>query len=243
MPRPAFIRLVAILSFTLCTAINASAQEGVYVQGTFFGDIRQFGTAGFRAVLPEDNLSIDATGFGGSARVGTWIDERWTLEAGYDLANRTNVEFENPYILAIFPPGVVPRDLSASTSFTSVTTTIGFHQRLNRQWRFGYRAGFSFVRATYRSEFPFAIALPTLSGSSSAVVTLLQQSRLPFDTTGAELVQKQNTGALALGVEAAFTVRENLAIVPELRALTFSTLSRGTFLIRPGVGVRWSFDD
>ena len=255
MSRTPLICLAAILPLTLCTPINASAQEGVYVQGTFFGDIRQFGMTGVRAVLPEDNLSIDATGVGGSVRVGTWIDRHWTLEAGLDIANKAEVDFENPYILAIYPPGTTPRDLGVSTSFTTVTTMIGFHQRANRRLRFGYRGGFSFVRATYRTEFPFAIAQPALSSvigsfasltsrpsSPEAILALLSQNRLPFDVTRTELVQQQNTGALALGVEAAFSVRRHLSVVGELRALTFSTLDRGTFLIRPGVGARWTFD-
>src|SRR5689334_11445178 len=146
-------RLGPMLLFSVCFANVASAQEGVYVQGTVFADVRQFGTAGTIQSISDD-FSLDATGIGGSARVGTWLDRRWTLEAGFDIANRTTVEFENPYILAIFPPGSRPRDLSTSTSFTSVTTMVGFHQRANRRWRFGYRAGFSFVRATFRSQLP-----------------------------------------------------------------------------------------
>src|SRR6185503_467049 len=122
--------LIAILLLTGYFPNNASAQEGVYVQGTVFADVRQFGTAGTIQSISDD-FSLDATGIGGSVRVGTWLDRRWTLEAGFDMGNRTTLEFENPYILAIFPPGTRPRDLSTSTSFTSVTTMVGFHQRAN----------------------------------------------------------------------------------------------------------------
>jgi len=245
MSRPAFIRLVAILSFTLCTAINASAQEGVYVQGTFFGDIRQFGTTGVRVASLEDQLSLDETGLGGSVRAGTWLDRHWTLEAGLDLANRTTVDFENPYILAIYPPGAAPRDISASTSFTTVTTMIGYHQRANRRWRFGYRAGYSFVRATYRTELPFSIAQTSVLASFAGLEQFSALAGLnlrPTQVAQAGLIERQNTGALALGFEGAFSVRRHLSIVPELRALTFSSSGRGTFLIRPGVGARWTFD-
>jgi hypothetical protein len=224
----------------------------VYVQGTVFADIRQFGTAGTIQAISDD-FSLDATGIGGSARVGTWLDRRWTVEAGFDMGNRTTVEFENPYILAIFPPGLRPRDLSTSTSFTSVTTMVGFHQRANRRWRFGYRAGFSFVRATFRSQLPVfsitqspAIFRLETSFSSAQLGQLISSTRTgvlpPPGSAPTSLVEKQNTGALALGFEAAFSVRRHLSVVPELRALAFSLSNRGeTFLIRPGVGVRWNF--
>ena len=41
--------------------------------------------------------------------------------------------------------------------------------------------------------------------------------------------------------EAAIGVNERIAIVPELRAMAFSSPGPGVFLIRPGAGVRWSF--
>jgi hypothetical protein len=55
--------------------------------------------------------------------------------------------------------------------------------------------------------------------------------------------QEHNAGAFALGVEAAIDLTPKLALVPEVRALVFSAPANGTtvFLIRPGVGVRWTF--
>jgi hypothetical protein len=167
------------------------------------------------------------------------------------MGNRTTVEFENPYILAIFPPGLKPRDLSTGTSFTSVTTMVGFHQRANRRFRFGYRAGFSFVRATFRSDLPvFSITQSPIfsidpSFSSVQIAQLLSSTRSlpPPGSAQTSFVERQNTGALALGFETAISLRRHLSVVPELRALAFSLSGRGeTFLIRPGVGVRWTFD-
>jgi hypothetical protein len=49
------------------------------------------------------------------------------------------------------------------------------------------------------------------------------------------------TGAI-LGFETAIAFGERVALVPEVRALAFSTNNvGGVFLIRPGVGVRWRF--
>ena len=45
----------------------------------------------------------------------------------------------------------------------------------------------------------------------------------------------------ARGFDAAIGVTKGIAIVPELRAMAFSSPGPGVFLIRPGAGVRWSF--
>jgi hypothetical protein len=230
----------ALALIALFVADEAFAQEGVYVQGAVFADIRQFGTTAIDVASLEGDSSLDATGIGGSVRVGTWLDRRWTLEAGFDMANQTTVEIENPYILALFPPNLRPRDLSVSTSFTNVTTTVGFHQRANRRLRFGYRAGFSFVRATTRSEIPFLASAP-VSFVLGDLAAALPRFRLVPERTQTTLEQKQNTGALVLGFEAAVRVTRRLSVVPEVRALAFSTSGRGTFLIRPGAGARWTF--
>jgi hypothetical protein len=57
------------------------------------------------------------------------------------------------------------------------------------------------------------------------------------------LTQKHNAGGLLLGFEAAVALTSRLSLVPEVRALTFSTVNNGpaVFLIRPGIAVRWNF--
>ena len=231
----------AILTLILIgTAASAQAQEGIYVQGSVFADIREFGSSSSTIVDLDDGSSLNATGAGGSIRVGTWLHRRWTIETGLDLSTRTTNEFRNPYILAIFPPRTAPLDLKASTSFASVTTMLGFHQRADSV-RLGYRAGFSFLRATYRTDFPDVVPLTSILTSlpSGLLTTLLPT--VPSRLDSATLTRTENNGALVLGFEAAIEIGDNLAVVPELRAFAFSTSGQGTFLIRPGVGARWTF--
>ncbi|HET9468690.1 MAG TPA: hypothetical protein VFO48_09770 [Vicinamibacterales bacterium] len=54
---------------------------------------------------------------------------------------------------------------------------------------------------------------------------------------------KRNAGVLTLGFEAAIDLTPRIAIVPDLRASTFSTSASGpsVFLVRPGVSARWKF--
>jgi hypothetical protein len=104
-----------------------------------------------------------------------------------------------------------------------------------RRVRMGYLAGFSFVRATHKTAIPsFALPFFTFEDLLGSITSVPRSSlTLP---TGA-LSSKRNSGALTLGVEAAIDLTPKFAVVPELRASTLS----GVFLIRPGVGARWSF--
>ncbi len=234
------LRNVLILGLLLVcsTASTASAQEGVYVEGAVFADIRQFGSTSAFGIDLGNDFSLDSTGIGGSVRVGTWLDRRWTIEAGLDLSSKTTVGFRNPFILALFPPGQAPLDLEATTKFTSVTTMLGYHQRAGDDVRFGYLVGFSFLRATYGTEFPgISIPLPTFTRDA-----LIRLGLPGIDLTEREIEQTQNHGALALGVEAAIEIADDLDVVPELRAFVFSRGDSTVFLIRPGAAVRWSFD-
>ncbi len=237
MPRPTLVtRWVFAVAFATGATTGTSAQEGVYLQGSVFADVRQFGSSSGALRNLIDEFSLDATGIGGSIRVGTWLHRRWTIEAGLDVSNRTTVEMGNPFILAIFPPGRLPLDLEASAKFTSVTTMLGFHQRAGDEVRLGYRAGFSFVRATYRTEIPDFVRPPViLSGNPFGPIDL------PLLLTEGTLTTRQNHGALALAFEAAIEIADDLEVVPEVRALAFSRSGSDVFLIRPGAGVRWQF--
>jgi hypothetical protein len=226
------MRVAVGLVCLLVSASTAEAQTSVYIAGAAFADIRQFGSTSSQAPFGGD-FSRDAIGAGGGVRVGTWVHPRWTLEVGGEVATRTTATFTGP-VIAIFPP---PRGLNlrSSTSFVNVSTMVGFHSPAGRRVRMGYRAGFSFVRGTHKTELPFdALPFFTFEDLLGSITTVPRSSlTLP---SGA-LASKQNSGALTLGIEAAIDLTPKIAVVPELRASTLS----GIFLIRPGVGARWSF--
>jgi hypothetical protein len=230
MRRIAFAVIVALSALLLCST-STFAQTGVYISGTTFADIRQFGSTSQSPLVSD--FSRDAIGAGGGVRVGTWVHPRWTLEVGAEVATRTTTTFSGP-VIAIFPP---PRglDFRASSSFINVTTMVGFHAPAGRRVRMGYRAGFSFVRATHTTEIPFdALPFFTFEDLLGSITTV---PRTSLALPSGSLASKQNSGALTLGIEAAIVLTPKIALVPELRASTWS----GVFLIRPGAGVRWSF--
>lgn len=238
-------RLVFSLSVLLMPWSTAFAQDTGYIAGAGFADIRLFGGTESRSPLFNEDASRDATGAGGSIRVGTWVHPRWTLEVGADVSSKTSTTVRGP-VIAIFPP-VPPLELKSSTSFVSVTTLVGFHSPAGRRVRLGYLAGFSFVRATYKNEYPSSSLAALLGGGLSFLtfegITIPTLPRSSLTLPVSAFTDKRNAGALTLGFEAAIDLTPRIAIVPELRASTFSTSASGpsVFLVRPGISGRWKF--
>jgi hypothetical protein len=236
--------VILILS-ALALASTASAQTN-YIGVTGFADIRQFGTSNGCCFAGYGDVSLDATGAGGGLRIGTYLHPRWSLELGVDVATKETVDIEDQVRILIFPPPRV-RDLKASTSFVDVTTLVGFHPPSIGRVKLGYRVGFSFVHATYKSDYPGYYPQPLAVFTDSRITNVPSPITLPSPTVIvppiSSLTQKQNTGALAFGFDAAINLTTHLAVAPELRAMVFSTpsIGPGVFLIRPGVGVRWNF--
>jgi hypothetical protein len=249
-PRVSVVRLV-VLSLCLIVFVlagTASAQSDTYVGVTGFADVRRFGSTQ-NVPFYVDDFSLDATGTGGGVRIGTFVHPRWSLELAADLGTKTTSEYESPIRILIFPPPP-PLRLKASTSIVTVATMIGFHPPAIGRVRLGYRAGFSFLTATYTSDLP-SYVLPTGAFTWSSQLPVEFRRELagvgfttvppPFSTGTAK--QTHNTGALSLGFEAAVDLTDRLSVVPDLRALAFSAPTSGSsvFLIRPGAGLRWSF--
>ena len=240
-------RIGAAISAILLTfglgAASAAAQSQTYVAGVAFADIREFGSydSTGRLFRATDN---SATGAGGSFRVGTWLHPRWTLELGVDASSTTRVKTTDEVIIQIFPPPTGQFDLEATTKFTSATVAIGYHPPAMKKVRLGYLAGLGFVRARHTDDYldspSFSLGSDFSFGSSTSIGVIPITPALRF--TEATRVTTQNIGALVLGFEAAFDVARQVAVVSEVRASTFSSVGGvGTFLIRPGVGVCWTF--
>src|SRR5215216_568938 len=147
--------ILGFISLLLCAA-TASAQTAGYVGGSVFADIREFGSTG---AVPYygDQFSLDSTGLGGGLRIGTFLHPRWSLELAAEASSKTTVDLDDAVRILIFPPPIL--DFRASARFVTVTTTVGFHPPATGRVKLGYRAGFTFVRAIYKSDYP-SFALP-----------------------------------------------------------------------------------
>jgi hypothetical protein len=220
----------------------ASAQSPVYVTATAFADIQRFGSSNsIGYYLNGEDLSLDSTTAGGGIRVGTFLHPKWSLELAIDGEAASRKTLRNPYsILAIYPPIRIP-DTTTRTKFFTVSTAIGFHPATRGRVKPAYFAGFALVRATHKSDY-FDYIVP-LATSAAASIGSVAPFPIPIPTvvrpTG--IVDTQNTSGAVLGFELGIDLTRHFSVVPEIRALTFSTRGDGVFLIRPGVGARWSF--
>jgi hypothetical protein len=242
MSRRILFSAVCCALLIVCSARTGFAQSSAYVTGMAYADVKRFGSSGGLVYYYPyvDNYSLDGTAAGGGLRVGTFLHPKWTLELSVDAEGSTKLSVPNPYgpVIATFPSIRFP-DLKASSQFLTVSTTIGFHPAAHGRLKLGYFAGFSFVRSKYRSDLDtiLPLAATAIAASSGAPVPIPTQLLVrPTAVT-----QITNTSGAVLGLETAIDLTKRLALVPEVRALTFSLRGDGVFLIRPGVGVRWSF--
>jgi hypothetical protein len=237
---------VALLSTTQPVA----AQSAVYVGAAGFADIKRFDSVEYdpRVLASGDDFSLDATGAGGGVRVGTFLHPRWSLELAVDAGTRTKKAMANPYLPVLGAPASLRfPELAASTRFLTVSTIIGFHTAKAGRVQLGYLGGFSFVRGTYQSDLPSFIIAPSavsFSGGPSTIptsVSAIATAILPGPFTTRAITRHDNSTGAVFGFEAAIDLTRRIAAVPGIRALATSMTGQSVFLIRPEIGVRWSF--
>ncbi len=206
------------------SAGRAAAQSSFYVTGSGFADVKRFSSAGY-----SGGGDLNAIGPGGGIRVGTFVAPKWTVELAVDAAAKTRSTYKNPITLAIYPALPNP-DLTATNQFASVGAIVGFHPQTQGTVRLAYLAGYSFLRSEYTSASVTGVSQP-------------QPDVLPvLATTFVRVPEIRYSGGFTLGFEASIALSKRVALVPEIRAVAFSTTGGGAsgFLIRPGVGLRWS---
>ena len=189
--------------------------------------------------------SRDGTAPGGGVRVGTFLHPRWSLELAVDASGKTTNSFQNP--VARLPSRSstlrLPR-LSTSSSFSTISTVVGFHPEPMGRVRLGYLGGMALVRGTYESTFPdfsyMPIELPFMRSLSSIPGLASLTQSIPT-ITGGTLRRTDNSVGGVIGLEAAIDLSNHLSLVPGVRAVVFSSGSQNIFLTRPEVGVRWSY--
>jgi hypothetical protein len=251
-PTPVPCRLAFALLLTLVAA-TASAQSRFYIGGTAVADVRRFDRIDIDPrVLANigDVTSRDGTAAGGGLRVGTFLHPLWSLELAVDAGGRTTNKFRNPIdILPVRSSTLRLPEMLTSTSFLTVSTVVGFHPQTTGRVHLGYLGGLALVRGTYRSTFPNFSYIPLevafMSGPASfssalASFTSLTQP-VPIISGGQTVRRTQNSVGGVLGLEASVDMTSRLSLVPGLRTLVFSDQGQSVFLIRPEVGVRWTF--
>ncbi len=207
---------LVILITVLSSSVHAQTGAGgnVFVGGAVFEDIKRF--SGDPAT---DNLSGQAAG--GAVSVGTALTPRWDIELGLEVPART-VNLQPHPVVVNKSTTIVLQDRVQNRPVT-VPVLIRFHSEARRRVQLEYAAGLSIVRL-----------------------------RRDFDTlapahTPAALIPKAHTtlgyaSAPVLELDARIEITNHLDLVPAISASVFNVEAQvGAVLIRPRVGLRWTF--
>ena len=223
------------------SVVVASAQSAVYVTGTGFADLKSFSETESDPSPGQDDSGLDGTAAGGGLRIGTFLHPRWSLELAIDVGGKTDGPAPYAIILTDLPSSSRISELKDSVRFLTISGVVGFHPAPHGRFHLGYFFGFSFVRSTFKSQYPDYYTLA--AGGSGGTGTIVRPTIFPPPVFNVETITfVDNTSAAILGFEAAVDLGKHFALVPEIRALAFSPGNgAGVFLIRPGVGLRWNF--
>jgi len=247
---------LSLIALAVVLIAASSAQAQVFASGAAFGDIKRFSG-------DPSNSTLDGTTFGGGARVGMFVAPRWSVEVGVDVGASTTKTMSRS-IGGLLPPigadlaalGLNPsfpiRILPPVFSFESRTTNrliatsvmLGFRPATTRRVHPEFLGGLTFVHftRTFDTSGPTPLASAVLS--TGATTSLSQVS---YIIAPAPVVRPQkmvdNVPAATVGFNLALDLTRHLALVPEVRAHTFSLNggSPSAFVLRPGLAVRWIF--
>jgi hypothetical protein len=205
--------MIAALTAVQGTARAQGAMpERAYVTAGAFVEIKRFSGDPTEAVL-------DATAAGGAVALGTHIGSHWDLQLGLDLTGFTRTARPRTVTLQ--------KETFTLTSVTenqavSVATLLRYRGAALGRLRLGYLAGLSFVRLHRRFH---------TEGSAGTPAGLIPRPDEAVDYSAAPTV----------GLDARIALSRQLSIVPGIHACVFRFGNDSGLLVRPRVGVRWTF--
>ena len=193
-------------------AAQTQQPESMYVTVSALADIKHFSGD------PATNV-LDGNAFGGSVAFGTSLSARWDLEAGVDASGFTDVSKPRTVTIRRSVITLQSRTRNRATSFAAL---VRYHAAPRGRLQIGYLGGLLFLRL----ERQFDTEAPADTPAS-----LIPKALALVDYGAAPVV----------GVDARITVAAHVAIVPALQASAFQFHDVGGVLLRPRIGVRWTF--
>jgi hypothetical protein len=229
--------LMTILAL-LAVATPVAAQS-TYLGGSLVFDLARFDRIGY----DEDDLprltsaatSVDGEGLGFNLRVGRALGERWGVE--FEFARSGEIENQASYGIpfltdfAILPPELeilpVPDfqyELETEQRYISYGALAWLRQDLGDRVDLTYLGGVIFNRATIEQDLRITDARLVQWISVIPNLTLIEYSISP-----------------AVGLDAGFKLGDAAAITAGFRVHGATAGGRTGLLLRPNVGVRWTF--
>lgn len=221
MPRPdrarRFVSCLACALLLGAAPRSAHAQqprgrERVYVGGSLLADIKRFSG-------DTTDPTLDGESMGGGVTIGTALASRWDLQLGVDVPRFSGTSHDRLVTLQKF--AFTLQSVTRNQTL-SVATLIRFHGGRHGRVQLGYLGGLSVVRLRrdVHTEAP--------------------------DGTPAGLIPRPDfsvgyTAAPTLGIDAQIVIADHLSLVPGLQATVFSLPDTSGILLRPRLGLRWTF--
>lgn len=215
---------------------SAAEAQGPYVGASFISDIVRMSGSG------SDSQGGEAFGF--ALRLGAPLGERWGVE----------LEFARSGDMDISPEARIAADFAAETmgrgplgfiggetiiwptpqfemerQLSTLSTLVWWRQDVSGRVDLAYLGGVSFTRAAWHSRFSFSgfpIPVPTFPiGPMVRPPQVIESDNVMY---GADV---------AVGIEGRIGMTEHVRLTPGIRMQTVD----GGWVIRPAVGLQWTF--
>ncbi len=200
----------------ISAARSADAQpqpsEGMYVSVSALADVKRFSGDATTNVL-------NGQAFGGAVALGTSLARRWDLEVGVDAPRVTSDS--QPRSVTVRRETITLQSRTGNRAM-SVATLIRYRTAPRGRVQIGYLGGLSFVRLQRQFD-----------------------TQGPADTPRALIPRPQELvdydAAPTVGVDARIAIVARLSIVPAIHVSAFAFRDVSGVLVRPRIGVRWTF--
>ena len=220
-------------------AIGApAAAQSTYVGGSVVFDIARFDKVEYDDDMPRITgtaTSVDGEAVGFNLRIGRALGERWGLE--FEFARSGQFENQESYGLPLLTDlGILPPEL------TTILPIPEFQFEIDSEQRYTSYGALAWVRQNLGER----VDLTYLGGVMFNHAEIEQDVRLT-DPRLIQWIPIPETSVIeysispAVGIDTGFKLSDAAAITAGLRLHGVSAGGRTGLLLRPNVGVRWTF--
>lgn len=225
-----------VFLLVLLTAASASAQTTISASLT--GDITRFSqveTGAIVGLLAEAPFDGEAIGF--TIGAGRAIGERWGVAFEF---GRTG-EIESSQTQDIDWRVALPTISSLPPRGTPPPFDVGFDSRT--ELRVTTLSALAWVKhgAGSRVELSYTGGLAFVSSESAREFTITDPRLLAIWALPASTTFTEHGAAPVVGIDATIAFTDHTALTAGIRALAIEVSGTSGWLMRPGVGVRWTF--
>ncbi len=234
------VTVAAVIASVLVALPASSLAQSTTIGASLFAEVARSGS--FEASgFDSSAQSLNGEALGGGLWIARGLGERWgvQLEVGFpgEVENETTTErFTDTFIPGT---GLMPMLVGFGTSSrlstrrtqTTVSTALWIRQPVGERVTLVYLGGVTFGRLRYESEQESSVTgVPTSFTSLTGFMPIA-----PTPSTSRLETVSYGVGPV-VGLEALVRLTERLAAVPGIK---FHSLAG--WLIRPGIGVQWTF--